>query len=257
VYPLRKAIQLTAGGPLGDLDDIDLAGLYAYPDARGKTAWVRANMIGSIDGMATVAGRSGELGSTGDRQLFGVVRALADVVVVGARTAITEGYGPVAPHPALSEHRVAAGRAPAATLALVSNTLAIPVPPQPDHVMRAANTVVVTCHSAPDDARAELRDAGVTVVDCGDESVDLSQVLDHFAAAGLWRVLCEGGPALLGSFLDADLIDELCVTMSPLLTAGEGKHLTAGGDAVRRMRRTHVLADDEDYLYLRWVRDQD
>jgi riboflavin biosynthesis pyrimidine reductase len=213
-------------------------------------------MIGAIDGMATIAGRSGELGSTGDRQLFGVVRALADVIVVGARTAITEGYGRVAPHPALSERRVAARQAPAATLALVSNTLAIPVPRE-DDVLRAANTVVVTCRSAPDAARTELRDAGVTVVDCGDESVDLAQMLDHFAARGLWRVLCEGGPALLGSFLDADLIDELCVTVSPLLTAGAGKHVTAGGDAVRRMHRVHVLADDEDYLYVRWVRDQD
>jgi riboflavin biosynthesis pyrimidine reductase len=256
VYPLRKAIQLTAGGPAGDLDDTALAELYVYPDPLGGTARVRANMISSIDGMATIAGRSGDLGSTGDRQLFSVVRALADVIVVGARTAITEGYGPVAPHPPLSECRVAAGQAPAATLALVSNTLAIPVPQQ-DDMLRAANTVVVTCRSAPDAARAQLGDAGVTVVDCGDESVDLAQMLDHFAAHGLWRVLCEGGPALLGSFLGADLVDELCVTVSPLLTAGAGKHVTAGGDAVRRMRRAHVLADDEDYLYVRWVRDQD
>jgi riboflavin biosynthesis pyrimidine reductase len=251
VYPLLKATQLTTGG----LDDTALAELYAYSEAPPGAARVRANMIGSIDGMATVAGRSGALGAEGDRRVFAVLRAMADVIVVGARTAVAEGYGPVQPHQVLGARRVAEGRAPAAALALLSNTLAVPVPGQGGFVL-APDTTVLTCRSAPDTARARLRDAGATVVDCGDESVDPAQVVRYLAGRGHSKILCEGGPALLGSFIDADLIDELCVTVSPRVTAGTGKHMTAGSDAIRTMRRAHVLADDEDYLYLRWVRDQ-
>ena len=252
MYPLRKATQLTTG----DLDDKALAALYAYPEGQTGVARVRANMIASIDGMATVAGRSGALASSGDQRVFLVLRALADVIVVGARTAVTEGYGPVRPHPLLGELRTAEGRPAAAALALVSNTLTIPVPGEGDFTL-APSTIVLTCRSAPADARAQLRDAGATVVDCGDEEVDPAQAIGYLADRGLTQILCEGGPALLGSLLDRDLVDELCVTVSPRVTAGGGKHMTAGSDAVRGMRRAHVLADDEDYLYLRWVRDQE
>jgi riboflavin biosynthesis pyrimidine reductase len=255
VYPLRKATQLTVNDQADDLDDNALATLYAYPGVAAGAVRVRANMISSIDGMAAMAGTSGALGADGDRKLFSVLRALADVIVVGARTAVAEGYGPVQPHPALSDRRVADGRAPTAALALVSNTLTFPVPSDGD-VLLAPGTVIVTCRSADDAARRRLRDAGATLVDCGEETVDPHQMFEYLAGRGLWRVLCEGGPALLGALLDRDLVDELCLTTSPLLTAGAGKHITTGADAVRTMRRAHVLADDEDYLYTRWVRDQ-
>ena len=259
MHPLSKATQLTgtrgadgAGTTVADLRPDSLAELYAYPPAPAGGVVMRANMIGSIDGAAAVDGLSGGLGSDGDHQLFMVLRALADVVLVGARTAVAEGYGPVQANPDLADRRARLGQSPSATLALVSNSLDIDAD---DPLIIDAGTEILTCRNAPDAARARLLRAGATLVDCGTDTVDLVAVAAHLARTGRPRVLCEGGPSLLGALLEQDLLDELCVTVAPLLTAGDARHLTAGGTADRRMRRAHVLADDQDYLYVRWVRD--
>lgn len=253
MHPLLKATQLTDREASTPLTDAELAELYAYPSGPPTGVVVRANMVGSIDGVATVDGRSGGLGGPGDKQLFMVLRALADAVVVGARTAFAEGYGPVQPHASLADLRQRSGQAPTAKLVLLSSSLSIPTD---DPLLADPETVVATCTGAPADARSRLIDAGATLIDCGDENVDPTALTRHLAGIGAWRVLCEGGPSLLGSLVSADLLDELCITVSPLLTAGAGKHITAGDGVAHPMRRTHVLGDDEDYLYMRWVREQ-
>lgn len=253
MHPLNKATQLTTRDASTSLTDTDLAELYAYPSLPPTGVVMRANMVGSIDGVATVDGRSGGLGGPGDKQLFMVLRALSDAVVVGARTAFAEGYGTVQPHEGLADLRLRTGQAPTAKLVLLSSSLAIPTD---DPLLADSETIIATCASAPADARSRLIDAGAQLIDCGDEHVDPAAVTRHLAAIGAWRVLCEGGPSLLGSLVAADLLDELCVTVSPLLTPGAGKHMTAGDGSGLPMRRLHVLGDDDDYLYVRWVRDQ-
>ncbi|WP_020107452.1 dihydrofolate reductase family protein [Nocardia sp. 348MFTsu5.1] len=253
MHPLTKATQLTGRASTTDLDNGALADLYAYPPAPAGGVVLRANMVGSIDGAATVDGLSGGLGGDGDHRVFMVLRGLADVVLVGARTAIAEGYGPVRPNSDLAGHRAALGQSPTASLALVSSSLNIPAG---NPLITDAGTEILTCRNSPAEARARLLDAGATLVDCGTDSVDLAMVGVHLAGSGRSRVLCEGGPSLLGTLLEHDLLDELCVTVAPMLTAGDAKHLTAGASTARRMRRAHILADDEDYLYVRWVRDQ-
>lgn len=261
MHPLSKATQLTgtqradrAGTTVTELCPEALADLYAYPPAPApaRAVVMRANMIGSIDGGAAVDGLSGGLGGDGDRRLFAVLRGLADVVVVGAGTAIAEGYGPVQPNPDMAGRRAGLGQTPVASLALVSNALTI-APDNP--LITDPGTEILTCRDAPADARARLVEAGATLVDCGTGSVDMTAVAAHLAGSGRWRVLCEGGPSLLGTLIEQDLLDELCLTVAPVLTAGDARHLTAGGTAARQMRRAHILADDEDYLYVRWVRD--
>lgn len=235
------------------MSDANLADLYAYPETPKGSLVIRANVVGSIDAAATVDGRSGGLGSDGDKQLFMVLRALADVVAVGARTAFTEGYGPVRTHESLAGLRRELGQTPTAKLVLLSNSLDFPAD---DPLLTDPGTIIATCAAAPKDTRARLCDVGAKIVDCGDDKVDLAALGRYLAAAGTWRVLCEGGPSLLGSMVAADLLDELCVTVSPLLTAGDGIHITAGEGTALPMRRAHVLGDDQDYLYVRWVREQ-
>ncbi len=235
------------------LSDADLAELYAYPATPPDGVVLRANMVGSIDAVAVVDGRSGGLGGDGDKQLFTVLRAMADVVLVGARTAFAEGYGPVQPHATLAGRRKELGQAPRAKLMLLSSSLDFPAG---DQLLTDPGTIIATCTGAPAEARARLIDAGATLVDCGDDKVDPTDVCRYLSADGLWRVLCEGGPSLLGSLVATDLLDELCVTVSPLLTAGEGEHITSGEGTARPMRRAHLLGDDQGYLYVRWVREQ-
>ena len=68
--------------------------VYAdLPDVAGRPG-VRLNMIASVDGATAVDGVSGGLGGPADRRVFGVLRSLADVVLVAAGTVRAEGYGP-------------------------------------------------------------------------------------------------------------------------------------------------------------------
>ena len=88
--------QLYPGGFA--LDDAAIAALYGYPHLGVPPArWLRANMVASMDGAATVEGRSGGLSNESDQQVFALLRAHADVILVGAGTARAEGYGPVRP----------------------------------------------------------------------------------------------------------------------------------------------------------------
>jgi riboflavin biosynthesis pyrimidine reductase len=68
-------------------------------------------------------------------------------------------------------------------------------------------------------------------------------------------VLTEGGPAILGLFTAADLLDELCVTVAPVLVGGQAQRIVTGSGQVRTpLHRSHVLTDDDGYLYCRYVR---
>ena len=103
----------------GELDLPALAEAYAYPRER----WLRANFVSSADGAAYVDGRSGGLSSEGDKRIFGMLRVLADVVLVGAGTARVEEYKPARRRPSLASLR--AGRPETATIALVTRTVGL------------------------------------------------------------------------------------------------------------------------------------
>ena len=84
-------IQLTLLGSADIVDEARLPELYKYPDDLAN-CWVRANFISTLDGSASVDGKSGGLGGPGDRALFRLMRELADVIVVGAGTVRAENY---------------------------------------------------------------------------------------------------------------------------------------------------------------------
>jgi riboflavin biosynthesis pyrimidine reductase len=225
----------------------DLAEAYAYP---GTTPWLRANMVAGVDGAATHEGRSGGLGGEADRRLLSILRALADVVVVGAGTVRAEGYGPVRPREWWGGLRE--GRAPAPPLAIVSRELRIDVN-APLFTEALTRTIVITCGSAPED-RVRACEKRAEVIVAGEESVDLGAALDALTERGLVRQLTEGGPRLLAQFVAAGRLDELCLTVSPQLTAGAAARILNGPEMDSSpLRLQHVLEDD-DFLFLRYVR---
>lgn len=227
---------------------VDLTTAYAYPPG----AWVRANMIASVDGAAVLDGGSRALGSPADRELIGTLRALADVVLVGAGTARAEGYGPLRPKSARRSARVAAGLPPCPRLAVVSGSLDLD-PDAPMFTAADAPTLVVTCQAAPA-ARRRALDEVAEVVVAGDARVDLAAALDALCARGLPHVLCEGGPRLLAQLVTAGRLDELCLTVSPLLVAGTAPRVLTGPalPSPAQVELAGVL-QDEDYLYLRYL----
>ncbi len=238
--------------PVGEVDDDDLEAAYAYPAER---TWSRLNFVTSLDGATTDAGgRSDGLSGAGDRRVFALLRSLADVIVVGAGTARAEGYAPVRPHEVDSELRDRLGLAPLPPLAVVSRGLDLPDDLLATTDRQAAPTLVVTSAAAPEQRRAHVRERADVLV-CGEEEVDHHEVREQLAARGLRRILCEGGPSLAGAMAAAGTLDELCLTLGPVLVAGNSPRVTTGPviDPAVAMRPVHAIADG-DHLLLRYVR---
>jgi 5-amino-6-(5-phosphoribosylamino)uracil reductase len=225
-------------GP-AELDDAGLVEAYRLPGGR----WLRMNFIASLDGAITVGGVSEGLGSPGDQRVFRVLRALADVVLVGHGTAAAEGYRPIGAESRVGRLRASLGRPPTAPVAVVSRQASLD--PGSELVTEAVSpTVLVTCAAADHGRRQALAAAGVTVLVCGDDDVDLPIALDRLAGLGHEQVLCEGGPQLLHTALTAGVVDELDLSIAPALVGGETRLLPAGLADVRRLGLRQLLEED-------------
>jgi riboflavin biosynthesis pyrimidine reductase len=242
--------SLLPGVP-GPLTEADLLVEYAYPPSSGP--FVRFNFIASADGAAAVAGRSGGLGNDGDRLIFALLRRLADVILVGAGTVRAEGYAGELIDPHAQAARRASGRADHPAVAIISGSLDL----DPDAGLFAAAPVrpLILTTTAADPGRRRALERVADVVDCGASAVDPAQVVRHLAGRGLGRVLCEGGPAVLASFTAAGLVDELCLSLSPLLVGGEEPRISNGtGPQQPVPLRLASLLHEESALYARYVR---
>jgi riboflavin biosynthesis pyrimidine reductase len=231
----------------GELDLLRLAGIYAYP----RDSWVRANMVASADGAAYVDGRSTGLSSPDDKRIFGVLRALADVILVGAGTARAEEYRPALRRPSLASLRE--GRPQTPPIALVTRSLGLNLASSlftdtpPD-----ARTIVITCAASDAGLRAETAKVADVIV-AGEESVDLAAALKELKARAMSRVLCEGGPRLLGDLAAAGLLSELCLSVGPTLAGpGAGRVIAGQPLPARPMTLEHVLAAEDGFLFLRY-----
>ena len=234
----------------GWLDADELVTAYDYP---ADVRWVRANMVTSLDGAAQGSnGRSGTLSSPADKHVFAMLRALSDLIMVGAATARKERYGPEEPRPEYAAHRESHGQRPTAPIAVVSGRLDLD-PDGPLFSGVGETTLVITTEHSPPHRRAQLAERAEVLV-IGEHRVDLSQALDILAERGFSRVLCEGGPHLLGQLVADGLLDELCLTFAPLLRGGSAdRALTGPAVADVPMELAHILVDDGN-LITRWTR---
>ena len=251
-------LRMLLPGPavVGDLDDERgevlqaLADLYAYPTPQPAPGWVRANMVSTLDGSASGPdGRSGSIGAAADHAVFSVLRGLADVILVGAGTARAEGYRLPTPTTGFAERRLGAQQSPTPTLALVTRSGRLPDSPEifaPD-----ALSLVVTCATA-DVNELRSRVGSHRVIVAGDQDVDPTIAASQLAARGLTRILLEGGPTLLGRFESAGRIDEICLTLAPLLVSGPGPRIAHGPPTTRRLRAAHLI-ECEGLLLGRWL----
>jgi riboflavin biosynthesis pyrimidine reductase len=90
---------------------------------------------------------------------------------------------------------------------------------------------------------AEAR-AVAQVVTAGQGRVDLAAALAQLHEAGVRLVLCEGGPAINGQLLEAGLVDELCLTLSPALVGGRGRRIS-GSDEPHKALPMELLSAAE------------
>lgn len=240
----------------------ELAEAYAYPETSSPAVtgaaprpWLRANMVSTLDGAAQHEGRSQPISHAADMRIFGTLRALADVVVVGAETVRQEGYRPARAREDFAARRKAAGQGPAPAVAVVSAGLDLDFS-LPLFTSPLVPTLVLTGAAAPPGRIAAAEKAGAHVLIAGDgTSVEPARAVRALAGLGHTRLLTEGGPRLLGQLVAAGVLDELCLTVSPMLTAGDAQRI-AGGPAVAAPRSLELvsLLEEEGFLFSRYRR---
>ncbi len=217
--PLRRLLpdpgETTVKELLDDLDLIDRA-----PDDR---PYLVMNFVSSLDGHATIGGRSGPLGSDTDMEMLQRLRTRADAVMIGAGTMRAERYGRIVSDPQLRAYRERIGLAHDPLAVIVSGRLDLPwdAPLFTD----GGGRVVVFTASKEEPPETPTQ---VTVVR-HEEMVDLEEAMRWLRhERGIRAVLCEGGPLLHGRMREQGLVDELFLTIGPKLVGGTGPRILEG-----------------------------
>jgi 5-amino-6-(5-phosphoribosylamino)uracil reductase len=233
------------------LTDDALRDLFAYPDHLARPL-LRANFIASIDGAVTFDGSGRKLGTPTDRRVFGRLREVADVVLVGATTAASKPYADITMTAEAQAWRLSRGLAAGLPVAVVSSRGVVPpavlsnatVPP-----------VVLVSASAGAAARRVLGESGAHVIELAGDRVRSAAIRNALAGLGLHRVLVEGGPTFFSQLVSDNEIDELCLTMSPKLVAGPARRIASGEQHVDiTMQRRGILTGADGTVIVRWAR---
>lgn len=241
--PDAVTVDLAAGGDR-TADEDRVAAALRWPDS-GLT--VRANMVASMDGGTTVHGRSGPLGTAIDQKLIGLQRDLSDVILVGAGTVVAENYPGTRGYPKRTRRRERWGVTGLPRWAIVASR---PLPPDLRAVTESQEPPFVI---SPDGVE---QPDGAEVIRTGPD-LDLAIGLAALADRGRRKILCEGGPTLLGRLAAADLLDEISLTVAPTqLGTGSTIPLLGGVDLHHDVRAWELasLFLDGDHLFPRYRR---
>lgn len=219
---------------------------------RGRRPWVSFNFVSSIDGAATVNGRSGDLGNAWDQRIFALMRHTADVIVVGAQTVRAEGYGGELLSKEAQAWRAENWLTEHPPLAIVSASLNLD--PELEVFQKApVRPIVLTVESAPQDRRQALTEVA-DVVSVGDAVLDVDLAVAELTGRGFANIHSEGGPTLLGTFAAAARVDELSLTVSPMLAAGPAGRIAHSPEAVVKDMVLDRILKADSMLFLRYVR---
>jgi riboflavin-specific deaminase-like protein len=213
----------------------------------GSRPYVIANMVSSVDGSATLAGKSAGISSDSDRNLFHELRTQVDAVMAGTTTIGKESYGPLVRNDELRERRIAAGLAPSPVAVTATRSMALPLDAP---LLRdpGSRLFVLTNSDAPaPDVEAQLE-----IVRTAGETIDFGAAFERLQSEhGIGTILLEGGPTLLGAILAAGLLDELFLTITPLI-AGPGGPRVIEGHSPAGLELKSVL-EEQGSLFLRYV----
>lgn len=236
-----------------DLSDDELTEVYAPTDR--SQPLLRVNFVTSVDGAVTVDGYSKGLGGPADLAVFARLRMVCDALLVGAGTLRHENYKPIRLDDARQGWRRDNGLRPQPTLVLVSERLSV-IPEHPALDDAPVRPIVITHAGSPADRRKAL-ETKADVLICGQRAVDFGVAVGQLHQRGLVHILSEGGPHVLGSLTQQDLVDELCLTFAPLLAGPGAGRITAAMSPVENSPRPLALASlikAGDVLLSRYVR---
>jgi riboflavin biosynthesis pyrimidine reductase len=226
--PLTRLLPAPAG-PTSVLDAYDVERA-----PRPDRPWIGLCMVASLDGSVAVDGTSGALGNPNDLEVLLTLRDLADMVIVGAGTVRGEGYGP----PRRADRRIG----------VATNSGRVDL--ETELFTSGAGFLLAPESAEIDESAVEVLRAGATQLDLVAAIGRLDEVMP-----GATYVQAEGGPRLNAALLEADLVDELDLSISPRMVGGDGPRLVVGADGTeRRFDLAHLLADDDGFVFSRWTR---
>ena len=232
-----------------EIDEQELERLYGYPADR---RWLAVNFVASADGAVEIHGRSAGLSNPADRRVYRLGSDLADVVLLGAGTATIEEFRGVHPDEQAAQRRRRYGLSDVTPIAVVTSGRTLPAD-APVITEARTPTIVITCATAPPKLCEAWTAAGATVLIAGEDTVDVTAAVGALVKRGLTRIDCEGGPRLFDSLIEAGLVDELRLTISPLLVSGMADRIAYGPGVVpTRLELASVLAEG-DTLLLRYL----
>jgi riboflavin-specific deaminase-like protein len=230
---------------LPDLAETSVADQVASLDlvslAHDRRPYVITNFALTLDGRATIAGRSGPIGSQTDTAMLVGLRTRIDAVMIGAGTMRAERYGRVIRDPATRERREREGLPHDPLIVIVSGRLDLPWDAPLFTEGHGRVLICTTSEADPPECRTPVR-----ILRQPGERVDLVAVLEHLRTErGVRALLCEGGPRLHAQLIDAGLVDELFVTHAPKLAGGAGPGLVTGLDErARQLELVWLLAEE-------------
>jgi riboflavin biosynthesis pyrimidine reductase len=241
-----------SGSSLAEVDADGLESVYRYPEPL-TAPYVRVNFLSTANGQVAADGRTAGLGSQADRVLLGRLRRLADVILVGAGTVRADNLRGARSPGDLKVQRRNRGQVDVPQIAVVTASADLDVASR-FFTDTLVPPLILTVKAAPPANTARLAEAGAEVLVVGDERAEVEQILGALAERGLYRILCEAGPQLLGDLIAADAVAELCQTIAPLIGGG-GQISSDLPHHLRAMNLATVLVDDS-VLFLRYLRDR-
>ncbi|MGI8536576.1 MAG: pyrimidine reductase family protein [Mycobacteriales bacterium] len=234
-------------------EDVDPLDAYDVPDeVPVDRPYVVINMVSSLDGATAQDGVTAALSSPGDKRVFFALRNIVDVVLVGATTVRTEGYGTVRVDERSAARRQARGQHPVAALAIVSASLDLDW--SSPLFTKATRRPFVIAPRSSDAERLRQAAAAAELVLAGEHRVDLRAAFAVLRSGHDVRtVLCEGGPTLNAQLVAAGLVDQLCLTFAPTVLGGDATPIF--GRAALREPPQLALAgviEEDGHLLLRY-----
>ena len=240
--------------PALEVEPIDLYPALSRPIPPGRP-WVMFNMISSADGAIIVDGTSEALGNPADQAVFSAVRACADWIVVAAGTARAERYGLPRPRSEVRKARAAKGRSERPRLAVASMSLDFPhdLPMLADQRAGEDLPVIFTGSDTPTDAVRRFQGLA-EVVQSSSQRPSPVEILTELSGRGAEVVLCEGGPSFNAQFVDAGVVDEICLSIAPLLVGGSSSRMIQGSCLPTPLRmELDQLLEADNTLFARYL----
>ena len=236
-------------------DEVDPMTVYDDPRRRKQRSrpYVFVNMVCSVDGGTVVEGVTEQLGGPADRHVFLLLRSLADGILVGAQTVRAEGYGPPKIRSEFAPARAERGQSQMPRIAIVTRSVDLDLS-TPLFTDGRSRPFVLAPQDADPQRLAEADDVA-DVIRAGTGTLDLRASLEELARQGIAALLCEGGPTLNGTLFEQGLVDELCLTVSPVIIGKTGGARITGAPQLPQLVGLELVSvlEDDGTLFLRYL----